>query len=110
MSLIRELMFSGNIDIDYLRRYTNAPWLVIRNPGADDDGLFYRDADGNPQVLDQKTGSAVAHQTRNMSAAMHGEILLDNGGVAVPAFVLISETYMQESLSPEASGERDSCI
>ena len=33
---------------------------------------------------------------------MHGEISLDNGGVAVPAFMLISETYMQESLSPEA--------
>ena len=24
MSLIRELMISGNIDVDYLRRYTNA--------------------------------------------------------------------------------------
>jgi anaerobic selenocysteine-containing dehydrogenase len=34
LSLIRELMLSGNIDVDYLRRYTNAPWLVIRNPGA----------------------------------------------------------------------------
>ena len=33
---------------------------------------------------------------------MHGEISLDNGGVAVPAFMLISETYMLESLSPEA--------
>ena len=54
MSLIRELMFSGNIDVDYLRRYTNAPWLVIRNPGAEDDGLFYRDADGHPQVLRPK--------------------------------------------------------
>ena len=89
-------MFSG-IDVDYLRRYTNAPWLVIRNPGADDDGLFYRDADGNPQVLDQKTGLAVPHQTKNVSTAMRGEISLDNGGVAVPAFVLISETYMHDS-------------
>ena len=36
---------------------------------------------------------------------MHGEIALDNGGVAVPAFVLISETYMQ-SLSPGPSRPR----
>ena len=43
ISLIRELMRSGNIDVDYLRRYTNAPWLVIRNPGAANDGLFLRD-------------------------------------------------------------------
>ena len=102
MSLIRELMFSGNIDVDYLRRYTNAPWLVIRNPGAEDDGLFYRDADGHPQVLDRKTGSAVPHQTKNVSVAMQGEVSLDNGGVAVPAFMLISETYMRDSLSPES--------
>ena len=32
---------------------------------------------------------------------MRGEISLDNGGVAVPAFVLISETYMHDSFSPE---------
>ena len=102
MSLIRELMISGNIDDDYLRRYTNDPWLVIRNPGAEDDGLFYRDADGHPQVLDRKTGAAVPHQTKNVSAAMHGEVSLDNGGVAVPAFVIISETYMLDSLTPES--------
>ena len=34
LSLVRELMQAGKIDIDYLVRYTNAPWLVIRNLGA----------------------------------------------------------------------------
>ena len=28
------------IDGEYLQRYTNAPWLVIENPGGADDGLF----------------------------------------------------------------------
>ena len=56
MSLIRELMRSGNIDVDYLRRYTNAPWLVIRNPGNANDGLILRDADGEPKVIDRLTG------------------------------------------------------
>ena len=58
LSLIRELMLSGNIDIGYLRRYTNAPWLVIRNPGAADDGLFWRDDSDTPQIIDSKTGIA----------------------------------------------------
>ena len=64
MSLIRELMRSGNIDVDYLRRYTNAPWLVIRNPGAADDGLFLRDADGEPQVINRLTGAVISHKTK----------------------------------------------
>jgi len=34
LSVIRELLRAGKVDIDYLARYTNAPWLVIRNPGA----------------------------------------------------------------------------
>src|SRR5690606_24181840 len=35
------------IDLDYLVRYANAHWLVVRNPGGADDGLFARDLDGN---------------------------------------------------------------
>ena len=102
MSLIRELMRSGNIDVDYLRRYTNSPWLVIRNPGAANDGLFLRDSDGRPQVIDRSTGKVVAHTTKNISAAMHGEIALDGGGVATPAFVIIGETYMDDAYAPES--------
>ena len=102
MSLIRELMSSGNIDVDYLRRYTNSPWLVIRNPGAANDGLFFRDGDGEPQVIDRLTGAVVSHKTKNVSVAMHGEIPLDAGGVATPAFMKITETYMNDAYSPDA--------
>ena len=77
-------MLSGNIDVDYLRRYTNSPWLVIRNPGAANDGLFLRDAAGEPQVLDRLTGQAVSHKSKNVSSAMHGQIALDGGGIATP--------------------------
>jgi sulfite dehydrogenase (quinone) subunit SoeA len=47
-ALIHELLRSDRIDFDYLVRYANAHWLVIRNPGGADDGLFARDADGKP--------------------------------------------------------------
>ncbi len=46
-ALIHELLKGDRIDLDYLVRYANAHWLVIRNPGGADDGLFARDADGN---------------------------------------------------------------
>ena len=46
-ALIHELLRSDRIDLEYLVRYANAHWLVVRNPGGADDGLFARDAEGN---------------------------------------------------------------
>jgi anaerobic selenocysteine-containing dehydrogenase len=46
-ALIHELLRSDRIDLDYLVRYANAHWLVVRNPGGADDGLFARDVEGN---------------------------------------------------------------
>ena len=46
-ALIHELLRMDRIDLDYLVRYANAHWLVIRNPGGADDGLFARDEQGN---------------------------------------------------------------
>ncbi len=46
-ALIHELLRTDRIDLDYLVRYANAHWLVVRNPGAADDGLFARDAEGH---------------------------------------------------------------
>ena len=45
-ALIHELLRMDRIDLDYLVRYANAHWLVIRNPGGADDGLFARDENG----------------------------------------------------------------
>ncbi len=47
-ALIHELLTTDRIDFDYLVRYTNAHHLVIRDPGAADDGLVARDAGGRP--------------------------------------------------------------
>ena len=101
LSLIRELMLSGNIDIDYLRRYTNSPWLVIQNPGKDNDGLFLRDKNGDPQVIDRSTGKVVSHKTKGISTEMRAEVKLDDGSKAITAFMIMSETYIDEAYSPE---------
>src|ERR1700730_12312383 len=46
MALIHELLRLERIDLGFLVRYIDAPWLVIHNPGAGDDGLFARDGAG----------------------------------------------------------------
>ena len=63
--------------------------------------MFLRDVDGEPQVIDRLTGAVVSHKTKNVSAAMHGEIPLDAGGMATPVFVMMTEIYMDDAYSPD---------
>ena len=101
LSLVRELMQAGKIDIDYLVRYTNAPWLVIRNPGAADDGLFLRDDDGTPQVIDRATCKPAPHSDASVKPALQGEVKIKGGGVAIPAFMLMADSYLTDDFAPE---------
>src|SRR5262245_8249124 len=59
MALIQELLRAGKIDEEYLRRYTNAAWLVIQDEGAADHGLFARDGAGQPLVFDPASSTVV---------------------------------------------------
>jgi len=102
LSLVRELMRAGKIDVDYLVRYTNAPWLVIRNPGAANDGLFLRDDEGTAMVLDRASGKPAPHSDARAKPALQGEVAVDGGGTAVPAFVLMAESYLNDDYAPEA--------
>src|SRR6056297_676223 len=56
LALVHELFRLGKIDLDYLMRYTNAPYLVNGDAGAE-QGLFLRDDEGTPLVLDRRTGA-----------------------------------------------------
>ena len=102
LSLIQVLMESGKIDLDYLIRYTNAPWLVINNPGAADHGLFLRDKDDTPMVVDRATGKPVPHTKKGVKPALRGEIT-HKGRNAVPVFELMAEAWLDPSLSPETT-------
>ena len=102
LSVIRELLRAGKVDIDYLARYTNAPWLVIRNPGAANDGLFLRDDAGTPQVLDRATGKPAPHDDASVKVALHGEVKVKGGGTAVPVLMLMGEAWLDDTYAPEA--------
>ena len=106
ISLIRELMFAGKIDVDYLRRYTNLPWLVIRNPNKKNDGLFLRDENNQPLIISHSDGSIIPHNTKGVKAAMKGEVKLQDGSVATPAFTIMTETYLKDIYSPENISEK----
>lgn len=105
-ALVHELLRMDRIDLDYLVRYANAHWLVIRNPGGADDGLFARDADDNGLCWDAEKSMAVDANTIDISPAVVGEYTLPDGRTAVPVFQLIADRYLDPQYTPDAVSER----
>ena len=100
LSLVHELLRTDHVDFDYLGRYTNAGWLVIRAPGTEADGLFARDAAGAPLVLD-KTGAVASALAPGVEARVVGDANLPDGRRAVPVFQLLAERYLDRRYAPE---------
>ena len=103
-ALIHELLRMDRIDLDYLVRYANAHWLVVRNPGGADDGMFARDIEGN--VLCWAGDAPARADAVDISPAVAGEYTLADGRRAAPVFQLIAERYLDPRYAPEAVAER----
>ncbi|CUK24233.1 Tetrathionate reductase subunit A precursor [Cognatishimia activa] len=105
-ALIHELFRAQQIDLDYLIRYTNSPWLVIQDPGAADHGLFARDADGNPLVWSNEAGDFGSGKVSDLSASLTGTRTLPDGRTGRTVFELMAERYLDDEYAPEAVEER----
>ncbi|MGH6897797.1 MAG: molybdopterin oxidoreductase family protein [Geminicoccaceae bacterium] len=106
LALIHELLRAGKVDVDYLIRYTNAPWLVIQAPGAADDGLFARDEAGSPVVFDRAAQALRPAADRDVRPVLKGAVTLPDGRRARPVFHLLAERYLEGGYSPEAAAPR----
>jgi anaerobic selenocysteine-containing dehydrogenase len=104
LALIHELLAADKVDLDYLARYTNAAWLVIQAPEAEDHGLFARDAAGAPLVL-EPSGALASAATAGVVTRLVGEARLSDGRRAVPVFQLVAERYLDPAYAPEAVAE-----
>jgi len=105
LSIVQELLKAGKIDVDYLIRYTNAPWLVFTDEGAA-KGLFVRTADDKPIIWDRDKDQARPFDDVGAKPALRGEVKLASGRKAVPAFQLLAERYLDPSYSPEQVAEQ----
>lgn len=95
LSLCNALIEQGTIDRDYLKKYTNSPFLV------QEDGLFLR-VDGKEQVWDPAAGAAKPFDTKGVDVALEGEFTV--GGARVrPAFQVFKEHVAQ--YKPELAAE-----
>ncbi|GMG81189.1 molybdopterin oxidoreductase family protein [Paralimibaculum aggregatum] len=105
LSLVHELLRTGQVDLDYLLRWSNAGWLVDRNPGAG-FGLFLRDNRGRALVWDRETGQVLPFDRPGLKPALKGEVPSPNGGRAAPVFELLARKYLDAEYAPEAVAER----
>jgi anaerobic selenocysteine-containing dehydrogenase len=105
MALIHELIKAGKVDVEYLIRYTNMPWLVIQDEGGPEHGLFARDADGGAMIWDSEAGKAVTCQSIDVKPALVGEVTLADGRKAVPSFEIMVERYSDSRYAPENVSE-----
>jgi sulfite dehydrogenase (quinone) subunit SoeA len=105
-ALIHELLKADKIDLPFLVRYTNAPWLVIRDPGGPQDGLIARDADGKPLAWNARRAAPVDATAADVPLALVGAVALPDGRRAVPVFQLLAERYLDPQYAPEAVAER----
>ncbi len=105
LAIIHELFRSGKVDLDYLRRYTNAGFIVNEDPNSPENGLFLRGKDGKPQVVDQATTQPAPYDAPGVLANLAGS--LRDGGIAHrTVFQLMAEKYLSEDYAPEAVAER----
>jgi anaerobic selenocysteine-containing dehydrogenase len=103
LAVVHELLKARKIDVDYLVRYSNAPWLVIDAPGTAEHGLFARDADGKALIFETVTERAVPVGTKGARPGLSGRHELPDGRFAVPSFQLLAEKYLDPKYAPEAA-------
>jgi sulfite dehydrogenase (quinone) subunit SoeA len=105
-ALIHCLIAAHKIDLEYLARYTNATWLVLREPGSAQHGLFVRNASGSALVWDGRSASAMPALSPDASPKLMGEYTLPDGRKVTTSFQLIAERFLSSDFSPEAVAER----
>ena len=105
LALVHELMRAGKIDVEYLARYTNAGFLVNEDPESEARGLFLRDEDGTPQVIDRATGKLAPYDKKGVMPDLAASHTVD-GVTYRTVMQLMAERYMADEYSPDAVAER----
>ncbi|HVE48900.1 MAG TPA: molybdopterin oxidoreductase family protein [Casimicrobiaceae bacterium] len=105
MAILHVLLADGTIDFEFLARYTNAAWLVVRAPGTPDDGMFARDNEGRPLVFEESRQHFTGAVTFDTRPALFGSFMLDGRPVKT-VLTLAAERYLDEQYAPEAVADR----
>src|SRR5215469_5068183 len=106
LALIHWLLEAGQVDTEFLVRYTNAHHLVVDAPGDADHGLIARDGNGRELAFDRNSNSLQDAAAIGINPALAGEFILQDGRLARPAFDLLVRRYTCKEYAPEAVAPR----
>jgi anaerobic selenocysteine-containing dehydrogenase len=105
MALIHELMKAGKVDLDYLAQFTNAACLIDSDPKSDDHGLLLKDSDGQPQVIDRRTGHLAPWNGQGVQPDLSGSYR--HAGITHrPVFHAMAERFLDPQWAPEQATEK----
>jgi anaerobic selenocysteine-containing dehydrogenase len=96
LSLVHCLLEAGKVDLDYLARWTNAAFLINAAEGAE-KGLFVRNAESQPFVIDRRTGQPASWDAPGVQPDL-GAVWEGNRTV----FQHLAERYLSPAYAPEA--------
>jgi len=100
LSLIHLLMQAGRLDLPYLAQFTNAPVLINEDPNSPQNGLFLRDEDGHPQVIDRRTGQLARWDGQGVEPDLTGTHR--HAGITHrPVFHHMADRYLADTYAPE---------
>jgi anaerobic selenocysteine-containing dehydrogenase len=99
LSLVHCLLKAGRVDLDYLARWTNAPFLVTE--AGPDRGLIARNAESQPFVIDRRTGAPAPWDGPGVEPDL-GAVWEGNRTV----FAHLAGRYLSDDHAPEAVAER----
>jgi len=105
-ALIHQLLSADQVDHAWLAAMTDAAFLVVRNPGGADDGLYARDAEGRELVWDAKRNAPAPSDDAHARPVIAGVRTLPDGRKVVPAFQLIAERFLDPAYAPDAAAEK----
>lgn len=105
LSIVHVLLQRRLIDEAFLIRYSNAPQLVMVEPGTARHGLLYRDAGGNTTVWDQHSGAVADARRADIAPALVGEYLTGCGTRVTTAMSLILAKYLDRTYAPENAAD-----
>ena len=100
LALVHCLLEAGKIDLDYLARWTNAPYLVNATEGPD-KGLFVKNAESQPFVIDRRTGMPASWDAPGVQPDL-GAVWQGHRTV----FQHLAERYLSKDHAPEAVADR----
>lgn len=105
LSLVHCLLRAGQIDLDYLTRFTDAPVILKENPRGPDHLMPLTDDDGQPLVMDRVTRRLAPVMAEGVKPDLAGKFRR-GGNTNRSVFQHLAERYLSPDYAPEAVAPR----